>query len=154
MNKINITWSGPYSIEEIKNSDKTGDCGVYQIYGADPVYGGNRLLYIGRTTQGTFRNRILGHKWCVATRDPENISCYLGRLTGNFSPKDEEVMIKEAESLLIYAHFPPYNTQKDLSEQRLGALKEVHVFNWDHRCDLLPEVSGARYYRDTSIKII
>ncbi|MGB0183815.1 MAG: hypothetical protein ACPF9Q_00185, partial [Opitutales bacterium] len=112
-------------------------------------------LYIGQTCEN-FGARILGHKWCVATRDPENISCYLGRLTGKLAPSDEErkKMIKQAESLLIYAHFPPYNTQKDLREEDLEKLKEVHVFNWDHHCDLLPEVSGARYYRDTSIKKI
>lgn len=120
--------------------------GIYQIYGAHPIYGTPHLLYIGKADKRNFGTRIPEHSWVNGTRDPSQISVYIGRLCGYTRPDDEAWSreIDYAERLLIYAHFPPYNTQK-WTLCTIPALKGVHVYNWGAHRDLLPEVSGGRY---------
>lgn len=58
--EIHMVWEGPYSYEEITNTlrDEYCDFGVYQIYGAHPIYGSDVLLYIGKADQQTFGVRL------------------------------------------------------------------------------------------------
>jgi hypothetical protein len=49
-----------------------------------------------------------------------------------------------AERLLIYAHAPAFNAQRNLGKLD-GDLQNIHIFNWSKHADLLPEVSGARW---------
>jgi len=143
---IHIDWEGPFSIEDLsslKEDDK--DYGVYQIYGGHPLYGSNVLLYIGRAVDQTFGKRISQEGW-EENRDFENVSIYIGRLSGKETPEgnewDNEIIL--AESLLIYSHKPAFNAQsiRSVPDKRLD---NVHVFNWVAHRDLMSEVSGSRW---------
>ncbi|MEX1194324.1 MAG: hypothetical protein WD904_00775 [Dehalococcoidia bacterium] len=143
---IHIDWDGPYTLDTIKGLKGSTDFGVYQIYGGGPVYGGSALLYIGRACDQYFATRIPQEVQWLDNRDAARVEVYVGRLSGARTPDNDAwvLQIKLAERLLISAHSPPHNTQKNL-----GALERdlwsVHVLNWGHRRDLVPEVSGARW---------
>jgi len=143
---IHIDWEGPLSVEAAKALQSGSDYGVYQVYGASPIYGNHALLYIGLAAAQTLGARIAQHGWMEWTRDPKNIEIYVGRLGGHQTPSnnDWERRIHMAERLLIFSHYPPYNTQKQLAKME-DDLIDVHVLNWKAHKDLLPEVSGARW---------
>ena len=148
MRIINIEWSGPHSIGNALEAITPDTCfGIYQVYGPHPIYGSPQLLYIGKASDRTFSTRLPEHGWVHGTRDVSQVSIYLGRLCGSATPDNdtwsEEIAL--AERLLIYAHFPPYNTQKWAAGSD-PAIREVHVLNWKQHRDLLPEVSGLRWY--------
>ena len=61
---VHIEWDGPFSIDKAKEKTGKDDYGVYQIYGNHPVYGYGALLYIGKTAEQTFGDRInQDEKW-------------------------------------------------------------------------------------------
>ncbi len=143
---IHLHWDGPHKLDEIPTLDKPTDFGVYQMYGGHPVYGDMALLYIGIAERRKFAQRIPEHwKW-AENRDAGRIEVYVGRIRGLARPDDEtwNRHIRLAERLLIFAHSPPLNTQKELAGLEPD-LHRVHVLNWDRHRDLLPEVSGARW---------
>jgi len=148
MHIIHIDWSGPHSVAEMQQAFHSDTCfGLYQVYGPHPVYGSQQLLYIGKASDRTFSTRLPEHGWIHGTRDSSQVSIYLGRLCGNATP-DNDTWSREidfAERLLIYAHFPPYNSQKWVVGND-PAIREVHVLNWKQHRDLLPEVSGLRWF--------
>lgn len=129
------------------------DYGIYQIYGPHPTYCTVELLYIGLAAKQTFGVRIPNHKWIEYTRDSSQVSIYVGRLMGEETPNNDlwERQIELAESLLIYAHYPTYNSQKDsaISQPEFG---ELRVFNLGRHRDLLPEISGARLGKMPNMK--
>ena len=143
---IHIHWSGPHSLDHVASLNGPTDFGIYQIYGGHHVYGSDVLLYIGKAQDRTFATRLPEHKWCSITPDPKQISDYVGRLFGDNTPDNAtwSSQIDLAERLLIYAHSPASNTQKELggSEKNLW---HVHVVNWGSYRNLLPEVTGARW---------
>ena len=143
---IHINWAGPYTLQTVANLTEATDFGVYQIYGPHPVYGNVQLLYIGLASEQKFGVRIPQHPWCQGTRDPSKVEVYVGRLCGvstpNYAVWTEQ--IRQAERLLIYAHYPPFNTQKEIGALE-PTLRTVHVLNWFSHRDLFPEVSGARW---------
>lgn len=143
---IHIDWDGPYSQSQIAELNKESDFGIYQIYGAHPVYGSNVLIYIGLAVEQTFAVRVSQHGWCHTTSDANQLSYYVGRLFGDPHPDNATWSdhIKLAERLLIHAHKPAENTQKQLAGLEKN-LRLVHVVNWRHYRDLMPEVSGARW---------
>lgn len=146
MNIINILWDGPFTLEDLKTLNKPDDYGVYQVYGPNPTHGRVDLLYIGLASQQLFAVRIPIHTdWIKWTRDSSQASIYVGRLSGIETPENAvwERQIVLAERLLIFAHYPPYNRQKD-SVAYAPEFQNLHVFNWGRHRDLLPEVSGAR----------
>ena len=143
---IHLDWSGPFKFADACRSNDNGDWGVYQIYGSHPLYGAEVLLYIGKAERRTFGARLPephSMPYCYAI---ESTTVYLGRLAGEVAPDDAEWnrRIVLAESLLITAHRPAWNSQ--MNAHKLDAeLQGVHIFNWgNHRC-LMPEVSGARW---------
>ena len=79
-------------------------------------------------------------------RDAGRVEVFVGRLSGNETPYDDtwDRHIKLAERLLIHTHMPPMNVQKSLGSPALD-LRYVHILNWGHHRDLLPEVSGLRW---------
>lgn len=147
--KIHIDWDGPYKWSDIKAGKalrEPADYGVYQIYGGHPVYGGSALLYIGLAAEARFGDRISAEDRWPDNRDAGRIEVHVGRLLQPPIPSrdDWKQQIRLAERLLIYAHSPAMNTQKNLSTLE-AHLRDVHVLNWGKHRDLLPEVSGARW---------
>jgi hypothetical protein len=146
---IHISWEGPVSLQAAQNlNDWSRDFGVYQVYGAHPVYGPNVLLYIGRSEKRSFGERFREHQcWLDSNQDKNQLQIYVGRLhTYNSTPDNQEWerQIREAESLLIYAHGPTANSSglnATLGEDYFN----LHILNWGQYKALLPEVSGARY---------
>jgi hypothetical protein len=150
---IQIDWDGPFSIDNTDDlNDGKIDYGVYQIYGTHPVYGANVLLYIGKTDQQTFGDRIKQEGWGDAdyTSDYKRIEIYVGRFAGEMTPSDDQWsrQIDLAGRLLILAHSPGYNSRGidgPSSSVDYSDLENIHVLNWGAYKNLLPEVSGARW---------
>jgi hypothetical protein len=143
---IHIEWEGPYSQDDVASLCGKSDYGVYQVYGAHPVYGNDVLLYIGLADDQTFSQRLSQHGWCSITPDAKQVKFYVGRLFDYAQPDNLTWSrhIRLAERLLIHAHQPAANTQKSLSSLEKD-LWHVHVLNWKHHRSLMPEVSGARW---------
>lgn len=143
---IHLEWSGPYKLSQLNDiCNESTDYGVYQVYGAHPIYGSNVLLYIGKADVQTFGVRIKEEGW-EYNQDPDNVQIYIGRLAGNSTPSDEKWSkeIELAEKLLIFTHKPAFNSQyiKSLPDKEL---QNIHVLNWSNSRDLMPEVSGSRW---------
>jgi len=143
---IHIFWEGPRKLENLNNlNNNEKDYGLYQIYGFHPLYGHSVLLYIGKADYQTFGQRISQEGWNY-NEDHKNIEIYVGRLASHKSVSREEwsARIDQAEKLLIYSHAPAYNTQNTKSLPEATVLKN-HIFNWESKRDLFPEISGFRY---------
>lgn len=144
---IHVQWEGPFSYDEaLKLKDKS-DFGVYQIYGAHPVYGSEVLLYLGKAVQQTFGKRLSQEFWNYHNQDSARVAVYVGRLSGYDGTPDDDTwsnQISMVERLLIYSHWPAGNSS-GLNVEFGEDLHDVHVLNWGKYRDLLPEVSGARY---------
>jgi len=142
---IHVQWDGPSSSEKLGELQGSTDCGVYQIYGGHPVYGSDVLFYIDKASAQTVGDRIAQEGW-EFNRDGKRVQVYVGRLSGAFTPSDEEweTDIDLVESLLIYGHAPAYNSKniKSIADEEL---RHVHVLNWGTHRDLLAEVSGGRW---------
>jgi hypothetical protein len=143
---IHIDWSGPHTLSEIASFNGPTDYGIYQVYGAHPVYGTDALLYIGMTEEGNFAARFSNHDWCHGNQDAGRLQVYIGRLFGDATPDNATWCrcIKLAERLLIYTHMPAENKLKELGKLE-PELWHVQVLNWRRYRSLLPEVSGARW---------
>ena len=146
---LHVTWEGPLSLSQaLSLNDVSKDFGLYQVYGAHPVYGPGALLYIGRAEKRTFGARFLEHlPWVTANQDSDTVQIYAGRLsTFDTTPNNEEWerQIREVESLLIFAHGPAANSS-GLNSVFTAEYDDIHVLNWGNFRALLPEVSGARY---------
>jgi len=143
---INIEWDGHFTYDEVPSLNTGIDYGLYQIYGAHPVYGSNVLLYIGQAQGQCFADRIRQEKQWLDNHDFKRLNIYVGRMAGKTTPSDKvwQDEINWAERLLIFAHSPAANTQKNLGKLA-SDLEPIHVLNWGHRRDLLPEVSGNRW---------
>ena len=143
---IQIQWEGSYKLTDlpILMNEET-DYGIYQIYGKHPVYGNDVLLYIGKADCQTLGKRISQEDW-LNTNDSNNTKIYVGRLHGPQNPTNEiwSTEIDLAERLLIYVHKPAYNSRSISSLPDLE-LQSIHILNWGHYRDLLPELSGLRW---------
>lgn len=146
---IHILWEGPFSLVELATlNDQATDGGLYQIYGAHPVYGPDVLLYVGQTVEQTFAQRIPQHGWDIS-EDPKTIKVYVGRLVSETPLKLAEwkSMIDLAEKLTIHVNAPAYNATHLMAvhHENAEALVGVHVLNWgSYRC-LAAEASGLRW---------
>ena len=148
---IYIQWDGPFLLEKINEFTDETDFGIYQIYGGHPVYGPDVLLYIGQATWQKFSQRIPQHNWHLVS-NIGTVRVYRGRLAGDVTPSrdDWNKRIDLAERLLIYAHYPTYNTQKE----KFGSdpnIQNIHVVNLGSYGSLLPEVSGTRWAETLSL---
>lgn len=146
--QFNVQWEGPLSYENAeKLKNLSIDYGVYQIYGAHPVYGSNVLLYIGKANQHTFGEH-LGREACnFHNQDSGQVTIYVGRLSGYKVPISNVAWSEQialVERLLIYSHWPAGNTL-GLNDAFDENLYDIHVLNWGKYRNLLPEISGARY---------
>ncbi|MFC2947683.1 hypothetical protein [Virgibacillus sediminis] len=143
---IQIEWEGPFKLIDLPTLMHDGtDYGIYQIYGKHPIYGSDVLLYIGKADYQTLGKRISQENW-LDTNDSNNTKIYVGRLHGPATPSYDiwSNEIDLAERLLIYVHKPAYNS-KSISSLPDNELQNIHILNWGHHRDLLPEVSGLRW---------
>lgn len=129
------------------------DIGIYQVYGSHPVYGDNTLLYIGKTKEQTYSERIKGHYDFDASQVSKFSKLYLS----HFCKADDlfEENWKEAidivEKTLIKAHSPALNSQ-DVMGFLDKNTPNILIYNWGERGMLLPEVSTLRcseFYHDS-----
>ena len=153
MPRIDISWEGPLSAEQAeKLNDEERDYGVYAAYGRSSVYGpGSVLLYIGKANEQTFGVRIPQHIWHGGSRyGGFPMQYHVGRLCGEHQPTNERwgSLIDVAESLLIHSHSPSWNSQHVATLELPEGYENTRVFNWGYYRNLLPEVSGARWYED------
>jgi hypothetical protein len=143
---VHIEWEGPLSWKQALQLNSSKDYGTYQIYGCHPVYGSDVLLYIGKAERQTFGNRISQETWWEHQADFGRLSLYVGRFAGYSIPTDEEWgrQIHLAERLLIAAHLPACNAQKNIQRDDPEMI-HLHLFNWGTYRSLIPEVSGFRW---------
>jgi hypothetical protein len=142
---IAVIWDGPYKIEDIsaKNHD-SWDYGVYQVYGTHNIYGPDTLLYIGKTQDTKFGERIPANQEWV-NWDSSDVDIYLGRIAGIDQMTEDkwnewDSKIDRAERLLIYYCSPPYNGE---NLQSYGDMQDTIVLNYKARKRLPVEVSTA-----------
>ena len=150
---VNIWWEGPFTLSEIENKqvgdNQNEDYGIYQIYGAHPVYGSNILLYIGKAVQQTLSTRLNQETHWWSNQDAQNIQIYFGRLIGETPSENVWTnMIDKAEKLLIFAHRPAHNSS-NINSIKNEEVKNTHVLNWGEFKDLQPEVSSMRIFDET-----
>ncbi|MGG3452337.1 hypothetical protein ABER98_21300 [Domibacillus aminovorans] len=143
---IQIQWEGPHKLTDLPTlTNEETDYGIYQIYGKHPVYGSDVLLYIGKADYQTLGKRISQENW-LDTNDSNNTKIYVGRLYGPQNPTNAiwSREIDLAERLLIYVHKPAYNS-RSVASLPDSELQNIHILNWGHHRDLLPELSGLRW---------
>jgi hypothetical protein len=149
---IYVEWEGPFSLNEVRHLNSENDFGIYQIYGAHPVYGSNVLIYIGAASQQTFGKSIFLEGWNYYD-NPNGLQIYLGRVLseGGTSRTEKSTRIDISFRLLIFAHSPAYNSEfiNNFHEDR--ELQSFHVVNWKNYRNLLPEVSGKRWASGFSV---
>ena len=157
MKEVSIWWEGPFSLEDIKNKTKINDSdtdyGIYQIYGTHPVYGSDVLLYIGKAVKQTLADRINQEKHWWYNQNSSKVEIYAGRLIGKTPTENEwDLMIGEAEQLLIYAHRPAHNSS-NINSVKEENLSKLHILNWGDHKNLLPEISSNRIFDETKDRI-
>jgi hypothetical protein len=144
---IHIKWTGPHRIDEITAMTGPADKGLYQVYAHHPIYG-RSLVYIGQTF-ASFGSRIpRENREGGSENDPKSVEYYVGRLIGAFTPSSEQWQqeIKYAESLLIHAHGPAYNsTNIEAVNEADPGVQNVRVLNWGAVRSLSREVSGLMW---------
>jgi hypothetical protein len=174
MKNIRIEWDGPYTLDdigyyetadvckyELKNAKLNDDCkdyGVYQVYGAHPIYGNDVLLYIGQAAQQTFAKRLSQEGW-EYNQDYKNVKLYVGRLFSEQQPVSLErwdELIDIAEKMLIFSHEPARNSSNILNVLKnknvLKRFEDIRIFNYDNYRSLMPEISGELWIKDFSEK--
>ncbi len=159
---IDIWWEGPFSQEEIienkidsKKYDNTANkIGIYQIYGTHPLYGSDKLLYIGRTrNKNGFKSR-LKKRWVVDNgQDSESIKIYLGTIFSyNEDIKNKESdFIEKAEVLLINALKPAFNSSNIQSVDERLQKQSYIVYNYNNYRDIYPILSSEYFWKDNNL---
>jgi hypothetical protein len=151
LNCVHVIWEGPYKHDKLSDlRNESSDYGVYQIYGAHPVYGSDVLMYIGKADEQTFGVRIPQQGWKEFNGDPNSLTVYVGRLAGTGptpNQSDWTRSINLVEKLLIVAHWPGGNSQH-INAGFEGEDENVLVINWGAYRSLLPEVSALRWASD------
>lgn len=143
MEDINIDWQGPLTLEQALQLHAETDHGLYQYYGDHPIYGQNVLLYIGSAIKQSIGKRLAQHNWHLWSATPVQI--YVGRLHSEekIDATAAHQKLALAESILLFAHSPGFNTSNLNSIGHKG--EDVRVMNWGKRKSLFPEVSISRW---------
>lgn len=154
---VDVRWEGFFTLEQRRKADYlTKKCYVlYALYGTHHLYGQQALLYIGRT-EVDLKSRLVSHlPWIKDEFDEMKIKVASVRefsditdwwntwdIENPYGPANAE-LVKDVETLLIYAHQPAYNTQ---GKNSLNLSKgHVRIFNTGKLGLLLPEVSSTYY---------
>jgi hypothetical protein len=163
--EINIWWEGPFEIDDILNNtidnniyENTADrIGIYQIYGTHPLYGHDKLLYIGRTqNKNGFQSR-LKNRWVIENgEDDENIKIYLGTIFSYDKDisSNENNFIEKAEVLLINTLKPAFNSSNIQSVDKKLQERNYIIYNHNNYRDIYPVLSSKHFWQDNRINII
>jgi len=165
MEEINIWWEGPFSIDNILEDkidpsiyDNTADkIGLYQVYGTHPLYGNDKLLYIGKTqNKNGFKSR-LKKRWVIEnSKDDENVKIYLGTIFSyNEDIKNKENdFIEKAEVLLINALKPAFNSSNIQSVDKKLIEQNYIIYNYNNYRDIYPILSTEYFWKDTNTNFL
>ena len=161
MEEIYVDWSGPYTYEDVVNYNenkietkkfavKPTDFGLYQIYGAHPIYGDNVLIYIGKTEQ-KFMERLNGRSVIEYNQDRDNVQIYLGKIYYDDALLHNDALedISKAESLLIHYHAPAKNSSNINSLK--FADENYRVINLGTFRSLSKEISTTAFTKEHKI---
>jgi len=156
---VNILWEKyPFALDEIKKLDQEKHHGLYQIYADHPVYGLNRLIYIGKANQQTFSAR-LGERqeyydFIETILNPTYLHIGMLAESDEITLEERDEMIDKIEVILIKSNLPALNA----SGVRTLLPKETEpilVLNWEEYGELTPEASSIRvsykYWDNTKI---
>ena len=136
---IRIKWDGPYDLEQAKCLSGKEDYGMYQIYGRHVIFGKDSLLYIGKAVDQSFSKRLKDHEYWL--RDVSGLEIYVGRIYDEDYEDDNDwgSLVPQCESLLIYWHSPPYNSQ----HINTHTANNIKIHNHGELASLLHEISTA-----------
>ncbi len=110
--------------------------GVYQMYGYHPAFGRHSLLYIGKSVHVI--ERLHQHEGWL--RYEQDVQLFCAEV-----PAEAKELLDEVETLLVFTHAPPYNSQK-LNWSPNSWDSDLILRNFGQKEDLLPEISSA-YWR-------
>ena len=144
-----VYWEGPYKIDELEKISHNKHV-LYQVYGQQPMYGTDCLLYIGMT-DASVSSRFKSHEVWTENQADE-VKIYVATI-GEFKnweynnklklyQKPNNSLIRDIEKLLIYSHMPSYNTQCKKTDNIPNAIR---IFNTGRRKSLFPEISSTYY---------
>ena len=148
---LKLNWAGPFAygprgIEASKiDSHATkselneylGKPGIYIVIGDHPIHGSRSLLYIGRSS--TLERRLDEHYNWIA--EEWRVEIYLAVIRNK---KDRE----DAESLLIHAHSPAYNSK---NIESINIAPPMQIWNQGRFWRLFPEISSENpWYENIS----
>jgi hypothetical protein len=139
---IEIVWFGPYTEESILNLKNSSDYGLYQIYGTHQIFGTDSLLYIGKSSEQLFADRLSQHSNWLTLEQSKTI-VYVGKFgscLGIVNDNDWSYEIDIAEKLLVYHCSPPYNSQF-INSVDYGTDENIVVLNFGLRHKLPFQVS-------------
>lgn len=144
MPDIHLNWRGPYSLEYARDGKPGQTFGLYQYMGMNDIYGPTALLYIGRASRRHIGIRLAEHNLHRWSSLPVEI--LIGEIAAEDPLDDNErsKRVEQAESLLIYAHSPAWNSS-NIRNVGWSNMPDLHIFNWGMRGHLLPEVSTKRW---------
>jgi hypothetical protein len=114
---VHLQWDGPKAWQEKAKLKSTKDYGIYQIYGCHPVHGADCLLYIGKACDQPFAVRLKQEVDWMYDADFGRLSIYVGRCSGWDGTPSDQVWTRQidlSEKLLILAHRPGWNAQKNI----------------------------------------
>ncbi|MBU3677188.1 MAG: hypothetical protein FGM54_08440 [Chitinophagaceae bacterium] len=148
-NMYEISWSGPFDINNIKTLNSPTDFGVYTVYGTHNIFGINTLLYIGKAEDRSFGERLPEHEeeWCLEWHHID-LKFYIGRF-GSTNPITDnnkwKEMISKSERLLINHCKPPFNA-KDI--KNISDIRELTLFNFGKRQNIPAVISSQWIHSD------
>lgn len=133
MKKIEINWTGPFTIGEVFNMHGDTDFGIYQIYGTHNILGPDTLVYIGKAFNQTFGSRMMNKDREWAKYEFHDFKFYLGKLGGKENVDDVQwtAFIDEAERILIDHCIPPFNSQINNLIDHLAS--DIFILNYGKR---------------------
>jgi hypothetical protein len=123
------------------------DYGLYQVYGTHPVYGEDKLLYIGKAQLQTFGVRLSQHWDFDVNYFPQFSRIHLGRfiLRDSITYETWGDAIDKIEKTLILANCPAFNAEsiKGLLDSKV--VGNFIVLNWGDYGSILSETSSLKY---------
>lgn len=147
---IEIVWSGPYTEENIIDLKSSSDYGLYQIYGTHQIFGTDSLLYIGKSSEQLFADRLNQHNNWLTLEQSKTV-IYVGKLGSSSDIISDDAWnyeINIAEKLLVYHCSPPYNSQF-INSVNYSTDENIVVLNFGLRQKLPFQVStlAAKAYK-------